>query len=194
MNYKKYNDYELIYMVRENDDVSRDLLFKKYRPVVSSIVSDFYNRYKEYGYDYDDFYQEALLSFDRAVMYYDEGKDTLFYTFLVMCIKRNLLSFTRNISNSTKNISRKVIDSIDDVDVVDEKTDLKYIFKEKEIQDISKKIIYNSTLPIEDTAMLELRLNGFNYREIGELLEIPSSSIEFRFRRIRRKLKHELSK
>ena len=29
MNYRKYNDYELIYNVRENDDESYDNLFNK---------------------------------------------------------------------------------------------------------------------------------------------------------------------
>ena len=34
MDYKDYNDYELIYMVRENDDSSYDILFQKYIPII----------------------------------------------------------------------------------------------------------------------------------------------------------------
>ena len=34
MDYKKYNDNELIYMVQENDESSTDILIRKYRPII----------------------------------------------------------------------------------------------------------------------------------------------------------------
>ena len=46
MKYKNYNDYELIYMVKENDDFSYDALYKKYMPIIKSIAYDFYIKYK----------------------------------------------------------------------------------------------------------------------------------------------------
>jgi len=39
MNYKKINDYELLYMVRENDDYSKDLLYEKYLPIIKSLAN-----------------------------------------------------------------------------------------------------------------------------------------------------------
>ena len=45
MNYKKYNDYELIYMIRENDNDSYDILYNKYLPVMKSIAFNYYNKY-----------------------------------------------------------------------------------------------------------------------------------------------------
>lgn len=44
MNYKKYNDYELIYMIRENDDSSQNILFEKYQPIIRKFANDFYMR------------------------------------------------------------------------------------------------------------------------------------------------------
>ena len=44
MNYKQ-NDYELIYMVRENDEVSQDLLYEKYLPIIKNLASEFYQKY-----------------------------------------------------------------------------------------------------------------------------------------------------
>ena len=187
MNYKNYNDYELIYMVRENSDQYRDLLFNKYIPIINNIVGEFYNNYNKYGYEYDDFYQEAMIAFDKAVVSYDENKDTLFYTYLNICIKRYLLSFVRNISSKKKNFSFDTMVSIDDIDIVDTKSDINTIFHDKDIQDICKNIIYDFSLELEETSMLELRLNGFSYREMAKLLDLPNSSIEFRFRKIKRK-------
>lgn len=93
MNYKSLNDYELIYMVRESDDSSRDILYEKYMPIISSVSSDYYLKYKDFGCDYDDFLQEAMIGFQKALVSYDENRDNLFYTFVIVCIHRRLLSF-----------------------------------------------------------------------------------------------------
>ena len=41
MDYKKLNDYEVMYMIKENDDYSREILLKKYMPIVSKISSKY---------------------------------------------------------------------------------------------------------------------------------------------------------
>ena len=64
MDYKKYNDYELIYMVRENSTDSKDILREKYQPVLKSIAKEFYKSFKYYGYEYEDFLQEAEIHCD----------------------------------------------------------------------------------------------------------------------------------
>lgn len=186
MKYKDYNDYELIYMVRENDDLSKNLLFKKYGPVVGKISLEFYNRYRDYGYDYEDFYQEALVAFDKAISSYNENKDTLFYTFLVLCIKRSLLSFTRNISNTKKNINNNYLVEIDEYNLIDENSDIENIYAELEIYDLYRNIIYDTSISIEDSSMLELRINGFSWREVGILLDMSSSSTQFRFNKLKK--------
>ena len=111
MNYKSFNDYELIYMIRENDDFSQNVLFDKYKPVVMSIANEYYEKYKNNGYEYDDFLQEALIGFQNALFSFDEEKNSLFYTFVVVCIHRKLLSFCRmfmskkNVLGNLNNIS-----------------------------------------------------------------------------------------
>ena len=59
------------------------------------------------------------------------------------------------------------------------------------IEEIYKDIIYNSTLEIG--SILELKYNGFGYREISNLLDIPISSIEFKIRKVKRILKFKLT-
>ena len=95
MDYKLYNDYELIDKIRENDENSHSILFLKYQKIIHTIVHEYYSRFSTYGYDYDDFYQEAMIAFYHALSLFDEKKDTLFYTFMILCVKRSLLSFCR---------------------------------------------------------------------------------------------------
>ena len=112
MNYKNYNDYELISMVIENDEFSYYSLFEKYKPIVKNISKEFYDRYSDYGYDYDDFIQEGYVGFQNALNKYDSSKGALFYTFVELCIRRRLLSFTKNISLPKRNISNKYFISL----------------------------------------------------------------------------------
>ena len=178
MNYKQ-NDYELIYMVRENDEVSQDLLYEKYLPIIKNLASEFYQKYNSYGYDFDDFFQEALIAFQKSIINFNEEKETLFYTFTVLCIRRALLSFCRNISNKTKNVSNNNYVSIEEYDNIflDQKADIELII----------------SLPFENSCIFELRLNGFSYREISILLDIPTSTVEFKNRSAKRKLEQLLN-
>ena len=189
MNYKNYNDYELIYMVRENDSFSKDMLYEKYYPIISSITSEFYSKYKDYGYEYEDFYQEALYAFNKSIVLYDESKDTLFYTFMNICVKRHLLSFSRNISGKgIKNYVNSFVE-IEKCEIEDEKSNIEKILESEDIKVMCKNFIYDTSLSILDTSILELKLNGFTYKEICKLLDMPNSTVQFKLRRIKNSLR-----
>ncbi|MBQ6323823.1 MAG: sigma-70 family RNA polymerase sigma factor [Bacilli bacterium] len=181
MDYKKYNDYELIYEVREKDEASESILFNKYLPIIKKIASNYYCRYDYYGYDYDDFLQEAYIGFQKAIVNYDENKDNLFYTFVVICINRHLLSFCRNISNSNKNIANYNLEEIDDKLVIDPNSDMDLIMNNQYISELIKQLIYS--LSFECGCILELKINGFTYSEIGLLLGMSSSTVEYKNRK-----------
>ena len=190
MDYKKYNDYELVYMVRENDDESKSILFEKYDPIIRKIASNFYTNFKGYGSDYEDFYQEALIAFQHALVTYDDSKDSLFYTFSTFCIKRSLQSYCRNISsNKVSGLISNFVD-IDCYEIEDKNSSIEKNIDYENYKNICKKVIYD--LPSESSAIIELRLNGFTYREIGTLLDIPNSSVEFKSRKRRILLKKKL--
>lgn len=192
MNYKQ-NDYELIYMVRENDDSSLDLLFEKYTPILKNIANEFYQRYNSYGYDYEDFVQEAMIAFQKAINSFNEDKDTLFYSFVIICIRRSLLTFCRNISNGRKNVNNNYYVSVEEYEnvLLDNNADIDTINSMRELDNIFKKLIID--LPFENSCIFELRLNGFSYREISILLDIPASSVEFKNRLAKKKIEKLIS-
>ena len=192
MNYKKYNDYELIDKVQENDEDSRNIMFEKYHPILSSLAKEYYHKFSDYGYDLDDFLQEARISFYKALNSYDEKKSSLFYSFMVLCVRRGLLSFCRNISCVKKNISSRYLVHFDECFVEDEKSDISSFFHDLDFQSICKQVILS--LPFDVSVVFELKLNGFSYREISVLLDIPTSSVEFRCRKARSELKYQLER
>lgn len=188
----QYNDYELVYKVKENDDVSRDLLTQKYMPIVCQLATEYYKGFGHYGYDYDDFVQEASIGFYKSIYSYDEKKGTLFYTFVLLCVRRALISFCRDISSTQKCISSSCLKELDDNILVDSKSNIDLFVRDSLVQELLKKIIFD--LSLEDGAVLELKSNGFSYREISILLDIPFSSAEFRGRRAKNKFKRAYDK
>lgn len=169
MNYKQYNDYELIYMVRENDDDSYDVLFQKYIPIIKKIAMNYYQNYSSYGYDLDDFIQEGYLAFQSAVLHYNENKDALFYTFLVLCLHRCFISFCKKISCDKKNINQDYLIPIDSVFLADDYSLENSLFNNELIHMIWD-IVYSN--PFESICVFELRWNHFTYHEIQILLGI----------------------
>jgi len=177
MNYKQ-NDYELIYLVRENDEDSRDLLFEKYLPIMRSLATEFYQRFSSYGYDYDDFLQEAMIAFQKSILKFDDKCNVLFYTFTTVCMRRSLLTFCRNISSTSKNISRNYFVPIEEYN--ENLIDIN-AWDCGEVDEMLRKLILD--LSFEKGCIFD----GFSYREIGILLDIPASSVEFKNRMARKK-------
>ena len=175
MSYIEYNDYELIYMVRENDDNSYDALMGKYMPIIKNIAYHYYGCYSNYGYDQDDFLQEAYCAFLNALSHFNEKKDTLFYTFLIVCLHRSLITFCKRISNERKNINSSLLVPISDLDIIDDTSSTEdYFIYRSNVKDIWN-IIYRK--PIEYISVFELRWNHFSFTEISKLLDISVAKI-----------------
>ncbi len=183
MNYKNYNDYELISMVRENDEFSYYSLFEKYKPIIKNISKEFYDRYSDYGYDYDDFIQEGYVGFQNALNKYDSSKGALFYTFVELCIRRRLLSFTKNITLPKRNISNKYFVSLDDLDVGDNSVSLNDELDYEDTMNTIKDVLYS--LDLKYTAPFELKMNNFSLKEISILLEVSINSVSYRVNLVR---------
>jgi RNA polymerase sigma factor (sigma-70 family) len=191
MGYNKYNDYELLYMVRENDDDCKSLLIEKYIPIMKSISFDFYKRFSDYGCDFDDFYIEAQLAFQRAIANFSEDKNILFYTFACVCIENSLKTFCRNLTCKKNGVLNSDTVDITELQIPDLKADIASFVNTSEIEEIVRKTIFNISL--EDSSVLELKYNGFCFKDISILLDCPISSVQFRFRRLSKSLRHKLS-
>ena len=185
MDYKNYNDYELIYMIRENDDTSKSILLRKYYPILVSIANEYYHKYKHYGCDYDDFLQEAYIAFFNSLVSFNENKNVLLYSYVVLCVRRKMMTFSKKISKGYKSFSYDDYDKINDI--IDTKSNVYSYITDFESEKRLKKIILN--LSFNDSAIVELRINGFSYKEISLLLEIPISTIEYKFRNFRQRYK-----
>ena len=192
MDYKNLNDYELVYQVRENDEIAYNLLIKKYSNLVSMLAKKYLRLYKNIGLEYDDLFQEGMLGIIKALNDYDT-RSTIFYTYASLCAKREMDKLIktqtrkkRMILNECVSINGFINDNQDLVleDAIPSKFDLA---KEYECFDIYQRMMkarFNFNLI--DSSILELKINGFSLSEIAELLDLTYKKVDYRMRKIRK--------
>ena len=194
MDYKNLNDYELIYQVRDNNEVAYGLLIEKYSNLVKILAKKYLKLNKDIGLEYDDLYQEGMVGVIQALNDYNQD-DTLFYTYASLCATREMDRIIKShkrkktmILNNSISLNQKLFDdsrkSIGDMIASDYD-----IEKEYENKDRVKKvfdILYDFDLL--DSSILELKINGFTTKEIAKLLELTYKAVDYRMRKIRKKI------
>ena len=82
MNDNRYNDNELLYLIKNNNDEDAfEKLYYKYRPLIVNRLKKF--RIK--SNNYEDYFQECLLTLSTCVTKYDETKGKTFNKYFDMC-------------------------------------------------------------------------------------------------------------
>ncbi len=172
-----YNDYELLDLILENDEIAYSIMLKKYKNVIFSKSLEYYKYLKGYNYTgfvLNDFLEEGLVTLDHAIKSFDSNKGVIFYSFFLACLISSFNLMLRTLFAKKnfpllnyKELDFEISDSccIDPYDYMDT----------KDILDKLKNYLYS--LNLEDAAIIELRLNMFKYREIMSLLDVTSSKI-----------------
>ena len=190
MNYKNANDYEILYMVKENDEDYLSLLINKYKPIMISIIRKYLPNVKKHGLEYDDLLQECYVSFLDAIRTFDEHNNVLFYTYACFCMHRRILTVCKN-TNTKKNCVLSDSDFDCNIDIVEDKSaDINDIISFRYLNNRVRDVL--NAHDIIDSSILELRLNGFSYKEISELLDVSLKCINSRLYLLRKTLREEL--
>ena len=95
-----YDDYELLYLISEENEDAKDIFYEKYKPLVEIKAKKYYNQNGYNGYELNDLIQEGMIGLANAINDYSEDKNVKFSTFANICIDRQLLSFIRNTSRN----------------------------------------------------------------------------------------------
>lgn len=196
--YKDLNDYEVMYLVEENDENAKEVLFNKYKPLILKIAYQYQKQAKLCGLELDDLIQEAYLGLYYAIQTYDASNDALFYTYAIISIRSKILNCIKG-KGSTKHrylnqgisLYHTILDSDEGmlIDSLEDKNALlpHLMIEENELHIIFKKFLL--TLDFQQSCVFELRMNGFQNKDISALLEIPLKKVSNIVFRIRNKLK-----
>lgn len=105
------NDYELLYMIRQQDEVAFQYLFKKYELYLKVLIAKSWNCSFSV-FDENDLLQLSYLKMLDAIDAYNEIKECSFCTYVTMCVLRKLtalrrIELRRNTSFSLQNEVRE---------------------------------------------------------------------------------------
>jgi RNA polymerase sigma factor (sigma-70 family) len=184
--YRDFNDYELLYLVSENNEDGFNILYKKYMPLIIKFANRYMNSFKYLGYEKDDLLQIGYITLFKASRYYKEYSDSMFYTFLYTLLE-NIYNEEYRKCNSNK--YRSLNKSISyDLKIPGKDLSYKEVLGEDNLYyeeyDCYKRIItIKNNLPFDVACYVELKYNGYNNKEISELLDIDPKKINT-FRRI----------
>ena len=185
----KYNDYELLDLIYDNDEVAYDIMLNKYKSVIYNKALEYYTYLKDNkctGFTLDDFYEEGIIAFNNAVKKYDPNKGSLFYSFLLVCLTSSFNLLLRDILR-LKNRPLLKYQELDfevrDSRAVDPYDDIDNLDIYNKLDD------YLDNLSQLDSAIITLRINNFKYSEIEELLDVSSSHISRVVTAMRKKFK-----
>ncbi|MBQ2639584.1 MAG: sigma-70 family RNA polymerase sigma factor [Bacilli bacterium] len=194
MNYKNINDYEILYMIKENDDYAESIIYKKYLPIIKKIASKYTAFIVNRGADYEDLVQEGIIGLSRAITGYRDDQNAIFYTYACLCIERQINVFCRDLSSKKNEVLNNCMYSEDVLNMQSSK--YQYSNPEEvnlEQLDYQEFIKCKNYFDIDKSSVFELRYNGFTYKEISNLLDISISTVDGRLSKIRQTL-HRLGK
>ena len=193
-------DIDLIRKAKQGDETSLELLLAKFKPLACKIA----RKYFLAGQDEEDLYQEAMIGLFKAEQSFNETAGQDFKSFATLCINRQIQTAVKN-SNRKKNkilnesISLNNQGGIDNYEGDDEEQlyfiipsssplpDDELIYKEK-VNEIKNAI--DQKLSTYERKVLSLYLKGLSYKEMGQILEKETKSIENCLSRIKSKLSY----
>lgn len=198
MEYKDYNDYELLEYINDGNEEANNILIKKYEPLIVKIALKMLPYCKNNGLDKNDLVQEGMIGLNHALERYQEQKNILFYTYAKTCIERKIISVVIA-SNRVKNkILNESVSYDDDENLLlkfisDSKPNPEEIILNGEIEEDLINKIKKILTDFEEQVFL-LLINGFKYKEIAGILDKDQKSIDNAIQRIKNKIKKVLEK
>lgn len=180
-----YNDYELVYMVRENEE-ALEILLKKYEPLFKKIASSFVYKNKNKGLDKEEMIQHCRIILCKTVDMYNPDNDVIFYTYLMICLKRGMINYVNRNIIKHDYLNYMDIDSYDNLDSFISSSNVYEDYLDYEVQ--TNIINFKNSLSFCDANIFELRCNGFSYKDIASLLEISVKKVDNTLLKIRKKL------
>lgn len=200
MDYRDYNDSELLSYIAENNEEANEIIFKKYEPLIVTISKRMYRYCKNAGVEMTDLIQEGRLGLNIAINGYQISKDATFYTYARTCIERGIINYVVRAKRQKNRVLNESL-SLELPD--DEQYKFEKIFADNsqnpEIQVLEyereQELINNvkGNLTDFEQQVFELKLASFSYKEIAEILEKDLKAVDNALQRIRIKAREQIN-
>lgn len=201
MNYKDFNDQELLSFISENSEDSHEILFKKYKPLIVSTATKMMHSCPNLGLETKDLIQEGYLGLNQAIDTFDDKKDVLFFTYAKTCIESKMVSLIV----SSKRLKHRILNESLSFEANEEENNSletaledstlnpeTYLIEIESMEELVSQIKEKLT-PFE-SQVFELKINHFSYKEIANILDKDPKAVDNAIQRIKNKITLTLNK
>jgi len=191
-----YTDEQLVQKSRNGDTSALDVLLRRLKPLVKTKAKAYYLA----SGDPEDLIQEGMIGLYKAVLDFDEAKNSAFTAFASICIVRQIQTAIKAAArqkhmplNNSLSLNIEIGDHISDTETFLDKlpdrriNDPEALFLGREaLKDIDDFIKHNLSKLEHDVLMLHM--DGKSHAEIATKLDKSPKSIDNTLQRIRRKI------
>ena len=193
MDYKDFNDYELINYIAEGNEDASNILLKKYEPLIKKEASKLLPFCDKSGLDINDLVQEGLIGLHHAIEKYKEQSDVMFYTYALKCIQRKMLSTLVGVNRKKNRVLNESVSLDDDntlIKILKDSTPNpeEFIINTEREETLISNIKFSLT--DFECNVFDLFISGFTYIEIAKILDKDVKSIDNAIQRIKKKIKN----
>ena len=190
----EYNDFELVSLIRESNEEAREILYNKYKPIIVKKSTDQIYKLGSYGMEINDLIQEGYIGLDNAINCFNEKENTSFYTFALLCIDRQIITYIKKNTNNKAMVLNDAINLDDGKEYLfRDNTDIEGSFINKEDVKEFINLICDSLSDIEKK-VFSLKLEGYDIGEIANLLNKDTKVVYNTLHRIKYKIKLIMNK
>jgi RNA polymerase sporulation-specific sigma factor len=168
--YSEYNDYELIDLIRENNEEAIEIMYEKYDSLIKNRVA----RFKIKPSMFEDFVQEGRLALNKAIQSYKMDSTKTFNKFFDMVLQRRFITILKQNQKDFYNIVY-----VDDVFSLIKEEQYEPNFDDIEEADLTdlEQVIYQMRF-----------VEKYKPREIAEILKMEAKQIYNACNRIKKKV------
>lgn len=196
--YTDLNDYELVSLAQEMNEDASTLLHEKYQPLIHKKSSKFYQYLHNKGIELADLIQECTIGFEEAIRNFNPLDDVSFFTFASVCMDRQLMSELTRLNRD----KHKFLNEAVPLETIDEENDSSNLLdcikdnshnpelgllSNEEFQELYEQILRELT--DFEQCVFKLKVQGFHYKEIADILDKDGKSIDNAIQRIKNKIK-----
>jgi RNA polymerase sporulation-specific sigma factor len=200
--YEDLNDYELVSVAQELNEDAINILHQKYQPLINKKCRKYIKYLHNKGVEISDLIQECTIGFEEAIHNFNPSDNVSFYTFANVCMDRQLMSeLTKQNRDKYKFLNEAVpletIDEESDINLIDFIQDNSHnpelgLLSHEEFKELYGSI--SKELTTLEECVFKLKLQGFGYKEIADILDKDEKSIDNAIQRIRAKIKSLMKK
>ncbi len=192
--YQNINDYELLYLIAEENEDAYNNMYNKYFNVIKFEANKCFHKIPYIGIEVEDLYMAGLYGLEMAIKYFNEKSETLFYTFASTFIKREIYSYIKKHSCYKHNVLSQSLsldlpvgeDSVLEELIPNQINEIdQYYISDRD------KYLLNLKYELNDIQSLiyELKFNHFGNQEIAILLDLPYKYVDNSIFNIKKRLR-----